>query len=177
MAGPESFEQLQAQIRSLRPAPLRACGEQVRDFDIEAADAGTRLGNSADSVGAQRGAPYAAYDERLRPTARWVMLAEPPALEAMNRLRDAATRAEQAQMMLALVETNLSRTDPPARAAAAAAAAVPLTEAIGRVTAAYDAIAPPLPPAAPVVVGSAGVAPVGGNGSGSGVSAGGAAVV
>ena len=70
MAG--SFAEARAQILSLQPAVLRAKAGEVRSFGSASVSAGSTLRASADRLGAQRGAPYQAYQERLAPTAGWL---------------------------------------------------------------------------------------------------------
>ena len=70
MAG--SFAEARAQILSLQPATLRAKAGEVRRFGSASISAGTTLRASADRLGAQRGAPYQAYRERVSPTAGWL---------------------------------------------------------------------------------------------------------
>jgi hypothetical protein len=172
MAG--SFAEARTQILSLRPEQLRTKAEQLRQFGIDARLAGSQLAASADEVGSQRGAPYAAYRERVTPTASWLRGLESPATSTAGELDGAAGAGDRARMVLARQEQVLAAlaANPATResqfAAAEAAALVALNQAIGEVTQAYAAIAPPAPGTAPVVVATAGGgAPAAGSGGAS----------
>jgi hypothetical protein len=160
MAG--SFAEARTQILSLRPEQLRTKAEQLRQFGIDARLAGSQLAASAEEVGSQRGAPYAAYRERVTPTASWLRGLESPATSTAGELDGAAGAGDRARMVLARQEQVLAAlaANPATResqfAAAEAAALVALNQAIGEVTQAYAAIAPPAPGTAPVVVATAG---------------------
>jgi hypothetical protein len=157
MAG--SFGEARAQILSLRPAELRAKSGEVRSFGTESVAAGSTLRASATRLGAQRGAPYQAYEERLTPTAGWLTDLGRPSADTGASLENAAGAAERAQMVLAQQEEALARygsnpgTTPAAFAAAQAQALATLNRAIGEVTQAYGQVVPPQPTAAPVVAG------------------------
>ena len=112
MAG--SFTEARAQILSLRPEILRTKAEQLRQFGIDTRLAGSQLAASADEVGAQRGAPYAAYQQRVVPTAAWLRGLEAPATSTAGGLDGAAEAGDRARMVLAqqeqvLAERRLSR--------------------------------------------------------------------
>jgi hypothetical protein len=170
MAG--SFAEARAQILSLQPAVLRAKAGEVRSFGSASVSAGSTLRASADRLGAQRGAPYQAYQERLAPTAGWLTGLSPLSNDTAATLVNAAQAGERAQMVLAQQEEALARfgvnpsTTPAAFAAAEAQALAALNAAIADVTAAYGVIAPVSPAAAPVVAagaaGNGGLTGVGG---------------
>ncbi|MGZ8750096.1 MAG: hypothetical protein ACXWYP_04365 [Pseudonocardia sp.] len=185
MAG--SFAEARAQILSLQPATLRAKAGEVRRFGSASISAGTTLRASADRLGAQRGAPYQAYRERVSPTAGWLADLGRPTADTGAAIEGAAGAAERAQMVLAQQEEALARyavnpsTTAAALAAAEAQALAVLNGAIGEVTSAYQAILPPPPTPAPVVAAgagtsatSAGSGPVGGalGGAAAGLAAG-----
>ena len=185
MAG--SFAEARAQILSLQPAVLRAKAGEVRTFGSASVSAGSTLRASADRLGAQRGAPYQAYQERLAPTAGWLTGLSPLSNDTAATLVNAAQAGERAQMVLAQQEEALARfgvnpsTTPAAFAAAEAQALAALNTAIADVTAAYGVITPVTPTAAPVVAaaatggGSAGATGLNGVGGAVGASAGGVA--
>ena len=106
MAG--SFAEARAQILSLRPEQLRTKAEQLRQFGIDARLAGSQLAASADEVGSQRGAPYAAYRERVTPTASWLRGLESPAASTAGELDGAAGAGDRARMVLARQEQVLA---------------------------------------------------------------------
>ena len=176
MAG--SFAEARAQILSLRPATLRANAGEVRRFGSASISAGTTLRGSADRLGAQRGAPYQAYRERVAPTAGWLNDLGRPTADTGSALEGAAGAAERAQMVLAQQEEALARfavnpsTTPAALAAAEAQALAVLNQAIGEVSTAYAGILPPPPTPAPVVAAGPAAA---GAGTGVGGALGGAA--
>jgi hypothetical protein len=185
MAG--SFAEARAQILSLQPATLRAKAGEVRRFGSASISAGTTLRASADRLGAQRGAPYQAYRERVSPTAGWLADLGRPTADTGAAIEGAAGAAERAQMVLAQQEEALARyavnpsTTAAALAAAEAQALAVLNGAIGEVTSAYQGILPPPPTPAPVVAAgpgtsgtSAGSGPVGGalGGAAAGLAAG-----
>ena len=155
MAG--SFAEARAQILSLQPAVLRAKAGEVRSFGSASVSAGSTLRASADRLGARRGAPYQAYQERLAPTAGWLTGLSPLSNDTAATLVNAAQAGERAQMVLAQQEEALARfgvnpsTTPAAFAAAEAQALAALNTAIADVTAAYGVITPVTPTAAPVV--------------------------
>ena len=186
MAG--SFAEARAQILSLQPAVLRAKAGEVRTFGSASVSAGSTLRASADRLGAQRGAPYQAYQERLAPTAGWLTGLSPLSNDTAATLVNVAQAGDRAQMVLAQQEEALARfgvnpsTTPAAFAAAEAQALAALDTAIADVTAAYGVITPVTPTAAPVVAaaatggGSAGAATgLNGVGGAVGASAGGVA--
>ena len=173
MAG--SFAEARAQILSLQPAVLRAKAGEVRSFGSASVSAGSTLRASADRLGAQRGAPYQAYQERLAPTAGWLTGLSPLSNDTAATLVNAAQAGERAQMVLAQQEEALARfgvnpsTTPAAFAAAEAQALAALNAAIADVTAAYGVITPISPTAAPVVASTGGGA---GTGAGSAAATG-----
>jgi hypothetical protein len=177
MAG--SFAEARAQILSLQPATLRAKAGDVRRFGSASISAGTTLRGSAERLGAQRGAPYQAYRERVAPTAGWLTDLGRPTADTGAAIEGAAGAAERAQMVLAQQEAALARyaanpsTTAAALAAAEAQALQVLNGAIGEVTSAYTAILPPPPTPAPVVAAGTGRG-VGGavGGAAAGVAAG-----
>ena len=176
MAG--SFAEARAQILSLQPATLRVKAGEVRRFGSASTAAGTTLRASADRLGAQRGAPYQAYRERVAPTAGWLADLARPTADTGAAMENAAGSAERAQMVLAQQEAALARyavnpsTTPAALAATEAQALAVLNGAIGEVTSAYSGILPPPPTPAPVVA----AAPAGrATGRGLGAALGGAA--
>ena len=170
MAG--SFAEARAQILSLQPAVLRAKAGEVRSFGSASVSAGSTLRASADRLGARRGAPYQAYQERLAPTAGWLTGLSPLSNDTAATLVNAAQAGERAQMVLAQQEEALARfgvnpsTTPAAFAAAEAQALAALNTAIADVTAAYGVITPVTPTAAPVVANAAGGAGTGGGSAG-----------
>ena len=139
MAG--SFAEARAQILSLQPAVLRAKAGEVRSFGSASVSAGSTLRASADRLGARRGAPYQAYQERLAPTAGWLTGLSPLSNDTAATLVNAAQAGERAQMVLAQQEEALARfgvnpsTTPAAFAAAEAQALAALNTAIADVTA------------------------------------------
>jgi len=175
MAG--SFAEARAQILSLQPATLRAKAGEVRRFGSASISAGTTLRASADRLGAQRGAPYQAYRERVSPTAGWLADLGRPTADTGTAIEGAAGAAERAQMVLAQQEEALARyavnpsTTAAALAAAEAQALAVLNGAIGEVTSAYQGILPPPPTPAPVVAAGPGTS---GTSAGSGTGLGGA---
>lgn len=171
MAG--SFAEARAQILSLQPATLRAKAGEVRRFGSASISAGTTLRASADRLGAQRGAPYQAYRERVAPTAGWLADLARPTADTGAAMEDAAGSTERAQMVLAQQEAALARyganpsTTAASLAAAEAQALAVLNRAIGEVSTAYAGILPPPPTPAPVVAaGPAGGGAVGGAATG-----------
>jgi hypothetical protein len=180
MAG--SFAEARAQILSLQPAVLRAKAGEVRSFGSASVSAGSTLRASADRLGAQRGAPYRAYQERLAPTAGWLTGLSPLSNDTAATLVNAAQAAERAQMVLAQQEEALARfgvnpsTTPAAFAAAEAQALAALNTAIADVTQAYGVITPVTPTAAPVVASTAGAAGTGGGSTATGLNGVGGAV-
>jgi len=177
MAG--SFVEARAQILSLQPAVLQAKAGEVRSFGSASIAAGTTLRGSAERLGAQRGAPYQAYRERVAPTAGWLADLGRPTADTGAALEGAAGTARRAQMVLAQQEAALARyavnpsTTAAALAAAEAQALQVLNGAIGEVSSAYSAILPPPPTPAPVVAAGPG-AGLGGavGGAANGVAAG-----
>jgi hypothetical protein len=157
MAG--SLAEAQAQITSLQPGVLRTTAGQLRGLSTAVTGAGSTLAGSARDVGAQRGAPYAAYEERLAPTADWLTRLSGPTTALATALEGGAAAAERAQMVLAqqLQMLSQARAASPAQAAALEAQALAaLNAAIADVTGAYAGILPPPPGAAPVVAGGTG---------------------
>jgi hypothetical protein len=179
MAG--SFAEARAQILSLRPAVLRTKAGEVRRFGSASISAGTALRGSADRLGAQRGAPYQAYRERVSPTAGWLNDLGRPTADTGAAIENAAGAAERAQMVLAQQEEALARfavnpsTTAAAFAAAEAQALAVLNGAIGEVTQSYSGILPPPPTPAPVVAAGASGGASAGAGAGLGGAVGGAA--
>ena len=90
------------------PEMLRAKAEQLRQFGIDAGWRGSQLAASADEVGAQRGAPYAAYRDRVTPTATWLRDLESPANTTADGLDGAAGAGDRARMVLAQQEQMLA---------------------------------------------------------------------
>ena len=180
MAG--SFAEARAQILSLQPAVLRAKAGEVRSFGSASVSAGSTLRASADRLGARRGAPYQAYQERLAPTAGWLTGLSPLSNDTAATLVNAAQAGERAQMVLAQQEEALARfgvnpsTTPAAFAAAEAQALAALNTAIADVTQAYGVITPVTPTAAPVVANAAGGAGTGGGSAATGLNGVGGAV-
>jgi len=180
MAG--SFAEARAQILSLQPAVLRAKAGEVRSFGSASVSAGSTLRASADRLGARRGAPYQAYQERLTPTAGWLTGLSPLSNDTAATLVNAAQAGERAQMVLAQQEEALARfgvnpsTTPAAFAAAEAQALAALNTAIADVTQAYGVITPVTPTAAPVVANTAGGAGTGGGSAATGLNGVGGAV-
>ena len=180
MAG--SFAEARAQILSLQPAVLRAKAGEVRSFGSASVSAGSTLRASADRLGARRGAPYQAYQERLAPTAGWLTGLSPLSNDTAATLVNAAQAGERAQMVLAQQEEALARfgvnpsTTPAAFAAAEAQALAALNTAIADVTQAYGVITPVTPTAAPVVANAGGGAGTGGGSAATGLNGVGGAV-
>lgn len=176
MAG--SFAQARAQVLSLRPEVLRTKAEQLRQFGIDARLAGSQLAASADEVGSQRGAPYAAYQERVSPTAAWLRGLESPVTTMATGLDEGAAQSDRARMVLAQQEAALDAlarspgVTPAAYAAAEAQALTAVNQAIDAVSRAYAAIAPPPPGTAPVVAGGAAGTGPGAAGAGRGAAVG-----
>jgi hypothetical protein len=174
-AGKAAFEAIAAMIQSVNDAHLREVATWMSDFGTRAVTGGDALVGSADTVGAQTGAPYAAYENRLRPVGSWLSRTGAPATDTSGTVSAAAAAAAAARMELAKSIEALNRfatalnhdpsvtgadrqTQMDQQYAAEAARLQPFVQAI---TDAYAGVTPQDP----------GTAPVNGTGGGGGAGA------
>ncbi len=165
MAG--SFAEACAIIASVNPGGIGAMATAFRALGTAAGTAGGTLAGSAETVGAQHGEPYAAYESRLAPVADWVRNLNQPATSTAASLDNAQNAAVTAQFVMAQQQAALARygvsmagRDPASAAAAMAAAEAQalavLNGEIAKMTAAFGAVQPPDPGTAPVHGGGGG---------------------
>lgn len=202
--GAAAFMEIARLIQSVNGAHLKQVATWFSQYGTDAATGGTELTGAADTVGAQAGAPYAAYANRLRPVGSWVSQTSAPAQQTAAMVDAAATAAEVARQELAtsmaMLETlrndvnhnaayGPTPTDPAATMDAAyAKEAARLRPYVQAITDAYTGVAPQPAGTAPVngtsggaegqravAASSAGAAGSGGSGASAAGAGGGAA--
>jgi hypothetical protein len=173
MAG--SVGEALAIINSVDVGALRTLGERLKVLGERSAASGRTLSGSAREVGAQRGEPYRAYQQRLDPVGAWMSSVQGPATATSTSVANAATVADQAKATAARIVESLSRygvglTNPAtagAQMAAAEAQALQLLNAeIDKISAAYGQVRTPDAGTAPVRDGATGADPAGTTGAG-----------
>lgn len=99
--GAAAFMEIARLIQSVNDTHLKQVATWLTQYGTDATTGGTELTGSADTVGAQTGAPYAAYANRLRPVGAWVSQTSAHAQETAAMVDAAAVAATIARQELA----------------------------------------------------------------------------